>query len=53
MITSRMVFSLPPSRQAVYVEMGGWTYYLDNTTNEQIMQCWQNDKSAGQIREED
>ena len=26
---------------AVYIELNGWTYYIDDTTDEQIMEKWE------------
>ena len=33
------------SPQSMYVEMDGWTFYIDNSTGEQIVEKWKNDKS--------
>ena len=30
----------PTSSQSLYVEMDGWTFYIDNGTNEQIVHLW-------------
>ena len=26
--------------RAMYIEIDGYTFYIDNTTDEQIMKCW-------------
>ena len=33
------------SPQSMYVEMDEWTFYIDNSTGEQIVEKWKNDKS--------
>ena len=35
------------AHQALYVTIDGWVFYIDNTTNEQIMECWKNDGTDG------
>jgi len=29
-----------PDGRAMYVTIDGYVFYIDNTTNEQIMDCW-------------
>ena len=29
-----------PSENEVYIEINGYTYYIDDSTNEQIIQKW-------------
>ena len=26
--------------RAMYIKIDGYTFYIDNTTDEQIMECW-------------
>ena len=33
------------SPQSIYVEMDEWTFYIDNSTGEQIVEKWKNDES--------
>ena len=33
------------SPQSMYVETDGWTFYIDNSTGEQVVEKWKNDKS--------
>ena len=35
------------SENSLYVEMNGWTFYIDDSTNEAIMSNW--DKSEDKI----
>ena len=32
-----------PDGKAMYITIDGWIFYIDNTTNEQIMECWKDD----------
>ena len=32
------------SENSLYVEMDGYMFYIDNSTNEQIMDCWKKDQ---------
>jgi len=32
------------SPHCLYVEMDDWIFYIDNSTNEQIMDCWRVEK---------
>ena len=36
-----------PDGKAMYITIDGWMFYIDNTTNEQIMECWKNDGTDG------
>ena len=36
-----------PDGRAMYVTLDGYVFYIDNTTNEQIMECWKDDGSDG------
>jgi hypothetical protein len=29
-----------PSENVIYIEINGYTYYIDDSTNEQIIQKW-------------
>ena len=31
----------------LYVTIGDWTYYIDDGTNEQIMERWKNNSEVG------
>ena len=31
------------SESSLYIEINGWTYYIDDSTNEQIMDKWVTD----------
>ena len=33
--------------RAMYIKIDGYTFYIDNTTNEQIMECWNNKEIDG------
>ena len=33
--------------KAMYITIDGYTFYIDNTTNEQIMECWKDDGTDG------
>jgi len=37
-----------PDGRAMYVTIDGYVFYIDNTTNEQIMDCW---KESDYIKE--
>ena len=37
-----------PDGRAMYVTIDGYVFYIDNTTNEQIMDCW---KASDYIKE--
>ena len=28
------------SKDSAYITIGDWTFYIDNSTDEQIMECW-------------
>jgi len=28
------------SKNSAYITIGDWVFYIDNSTNEQIMECW-------------
>ena len=45
-IEDKKIILKPKIGQVVYVEINGWTYYIDDTTGEQIMDKWKNDMSA-------
>jgi len=32
-----------PDGKAMYITIDGYIFYIDNTTNEQIMECWKDD----------
>ena len=32
-----------PDGRAMYITIDGNVFYIDNTTNEQIMECWKDD----------
>ena len=36
-----------PDGKAMYITIDGWMFYIDNTTNEQIMECWKDDGTDG------
>tara|TARA_Y100000004_G_C8812394_1_gene368295 strand:+ start:400 stop:522 length:123 start_codon:yes stop_codon:yes gene_type:complete len=36
----------PKNGQVVYIEINGWTYYIDDSTGEQIMEKWKNDDNG-------
>ena len=36
-----------PDGKAMYITMDGYVFYIDNTTNEQIMECWEDDGTDG------
>ena len=31
------------TQECLYIEINGWTYYIDDSTNEQIMDKWVTD----------
>ena len=31
-----------PDGKAMRIKIDGYVFYIDNTTNEQIMECWNN-----------
>ena len=33
--------------RAMYITIDGYVFYIDNTTNEQIMECWKDDGTDG------
>jgi len=33
--------------RAMYIEIDGYTFYIDNTTDEQIMECWKDKRLFG------
>ena len=33
------------SEKSVYIKIGEWTYYIDDSTNEQIMDKWHSSES--------
>ena len=33
--------------KAMYITIDGYVFYIDNTTNEQIMECWEDDGTDG------
>jgi hypothetical protein len=37
------------SDKSVYVDIGDWTYYIDDSTNEQIIKKWDNSKVMSDI----
>ena len=42
-IEDKRIILKPKIGQVVYVEINGWTYFIDDTTGEQIMTKWEND----------
>mgnify|MGYP001072474045 CR=1 FL=1 len=36
-----------PDSKAMYITIDGYVFYIDNTTNEQIMECWEDDGMDG------
>ena len=38
-MSKRMVIE-PSSEQSVYITINGWVFYIDDSTNEQIMEKW-------------
>jgi len=36
-----------PDGKAMRIKIDGFTFYIDNTTNEQIMECWEDDGMDG------
>ena len=36
-----------PDGKAMYVTLDGYIFYIDNTSNEQIMECWKDVGSDG------
>jgi len=36
-----------PDGRAMYITIDGNVFYIDNTTNEQIMECWKDDGTDG------
>lgn len=42
-IEDNRIILKPKINQVVYVEINGWTYYIDDTTGEKIMNKWEND----------
>ena len=36
-----------PDGRAMYIKIDGYTFYIDNTTDEQIMECWKDDGTDG------
>ena len=37
------------SDKSVYIDIGDWTFYIDDSTNEQIIQKWDNRKVMSDI----
>ena len=37
------------SENCVYIEMNGKTFYIDDSTDEQIMDCWEDNSSLGVV----
>ena len=37
------------SDKSVYIDIGDWTFYIDNSTNEQIIKKWDNRKVLSDI----
>ena len=37
------------SENSLYIEMDGWTFYIDNSTDEQIMSNWETDVPVGTV----
>ena len=35
-----MKINKPKGEQSVYIELNGWTYYIDDSTNEQTIEKW-------------
>ena len=33
------------SKDSLYITINGWTYYIDDSTNEQIIQKWRDKKN--------
>jgi|TARA_R100000353_G_scaffold157643_1_gene116752 hypothetical protein len=38
-MSKRMVIE-PSSEQSVYITINGWVFYIDDSTDEQIMEKW-------------
>jgi hypothetical protein len=38
-MSKRMVIE-PSSEQSVYIRINGWVFYIDDSTDEQIMEKW-------------
>ena len=32
-------------RGCIYIELNGWTYYIDDSTGEQIFEKWKNERN--------
>ena len=37
------------SEKSLYIEMDGWTFYIDNGTDEQIMSNWETISPVGTV----
>tara|TARA_Y100000310_G_C20460718_1_gene705218 strand:+ start:139 stop:330 length:192 start_codon:yes stop_codon:yes gene_type:complete len=37
------------SEKSLYIEMDGWTFYVDNSTDEQIMSNWETNAPVGTV----
>jgi len=36
-----------PDGRAMYITLDDYVFYVDNTTNEQIIECWKDDGTDG------
>jgi len=36
-----------PDGKAMYITIDGYVFYIDNTTDEQIIECWKDDGTDG------
>ena len=41
------------SKDSVYITIGNWTFYIDNSTNEQIVDYWDNRKEHNALEEKE
>ena len=35
----------PKSKDCIYITINGWVYYIDDSTDERIMQKWREDET--------
>ena len=39
------------TQECLYIEINGWTYYIDDSTNEQIIEKWKDETKELHIEE--
>ena len=39
------------SKDSLYININGWTYYIDDSTNEQIIEKWKDETKELHIKE--